>query len=175
MANLDELRKALNDTSRVVYQITTERDHKRHDRIATETERIDAELSTEYGEKLRDAGILVRAANVAYYAALEVSALAGEGCPVPIGTKLVKWESTNRYERGKLEAIAFGVVEAVTSQTVHPSNAADYSKADIGTFIIRMLKKDGTTGSKYERFQSFHKSNRIPRGWYPDGVDPNKK
>jgi len=50
----------------------------------------------------------------------------------------------------------FGVVETRRSDTVFPSNAASYSLPAIGEGFVRILKKDGTPGSKFDRMGNWN-------------------
>lgn len=53
----------------------------------------------------------------------------------------------------------FGVVETVTSKTTWPDNTASWRKPGIGSAIVRLLKKDGSPGVKWEMLE---------RGQYAD-------
>jgi len=74
--------------------------------------------------------------------------------PFPVGTVMVLWKC--RYEGyGEKRTVRYfpteerGVVEVVTSKTVHPENMRSYSQAFIGSAIIRLLRKSGTPGKTY--------------------------
>jgi hypothetical protein len=43
-----------------------------------------------------------------------------------------------------------GVVETMRSKTVLPKNTSDWRRPDIGAPFVRLLKKDGTLGAKFD-------------------------
>lgn len=58
-----------------------------------------------------------------------------------------------------------GVVEVVRIGTEFPANTPSYSRPPIGTTIVRMLKKDGTPGLKFERLYRRLGNNTQIDGW----------
>lgn len=184
-ADLEELRRVMDATSSVVRKLTDERDRQKRDRLAVEEKRIVANLEAEYGASFSEAATVARDANLAYYAALEEHAKSGAGCSVPPGTKMIEWGQTQQRwaaATGPRKPTGLtGVVEVVTRAALHGARAS-YSHAEVGEFIIRHLKKDGTPGTRYDRFSRPWTAKygevvnvEAPHGWYPDGVDPNVK
>lgn len=88
----------------------------------------------------------------------ERKAVAGTNAPFPLGTKLKFVKRTGRYS----ETTKFGVVEAVTRETVLPETITNarysYLKPNIGDFIVRLLKADGTLSKNIDK---------IHGGWLP--------
>ena len=80
-----------------------------------------------------------RAAQSSLTGERERLALVGVNAPFPIGTKLQK-TTGGTYNKKTV----YGILEAVTSSTVFPDNIADYRRPHIGTFLVRLLKQDGS-------------------------------
>jgi len=76
-------------------------------------------------------------------------ALAGSNAPYPVGTRMKKLIS-GKYRWSEKKTV-FGVLEAVTRETVIPDNLASYSRPTIGSYVIRILKADGTPSKKIEQ------------------------
>lgn len=57
-----------------------------------------------------------------------------------------------RCETGRKTLV--GIVETVTSRTEFAANESRYGRPGIGAPIVRLLKKDGSPGLKYERLHS---------------------
>jgi len=76
-------------------------------------------------------------------------ALEGANSLYPLGTKVTRMKRVGRSYLSKEEPI-YGVVEAVTRETVIPENLASYSRPSVGSFIVRLLKGDGTPSKKFE-------------------------
>lgn len=93
-------------------------------------------------------------------------ASAAERAPAPVGSRFCEW-SYGRSYYGKTGVV--GVLEVFTHESKHPNNRR-FGLASPGDFVIRHLKKDGTPSLNYTRW-----SVDCPHGWFPEGVDPNKK
>lgn len=95
-------------------------------------------------------------------------ALAGEGAPWPVGTRLTKQERVHdKYYSPYYSPMAtprydtlFGVLEAVTSETQFPDNLGKGNIPPIGEFIVRLELKGGKLGKKFER-----PYNWVASGW----------
>jgi len=96
-------------------------------------------------------------------------ALTGDGAPAPIGTVLYEWRrkkySSYTYAKGTSLSGRVGVVTPVTKDFVHPANIGSYSQAKVGSFVLRLLKKDGTPGLQYIPLTSY-----ILSDWLPEGI-----
>lgn len=159
-------KEALNFASKELDILVTLLANERGCALKAAAKVIDDDLDVKYGAQIKAAKVVAQEAIAAHQKAVDEYALTGEGCPVPLGTKLAHWES-KRYQQGS-EITEYGIVEAVTSQTEHPSNSASYSRAEPGQFIVRILKKDGTIGIKYDRFGFTWGTDSVqllPHGW----------
>ena len=176
---LNELKQQRDADYTVLQDISRERNTRLDEMISAARRIIDADIAALYGDRLDAAQEAYTIAYRAHLAALEAHALTGAGCPVPLGTKLVKWEipKSRSWMRGiSMKVVAHGVVEAITGQSVHPSNMAEYSRAKIGAFVVRHLKKDGTPSARYDKLHwSRENDYTVLYGWHPEGVDPNKE
>lgn len=72
-------------------------------------------------------------------------ALTGDKAPYPLGTRLKK--TTGRRFSPKT---VYGMLEAVTRDTEYQDNLARYSRPAIGSFVVRLLKTDGTLSKKID-------------------------
>ncbi len=103
--------------------------------------------------KLHDPGIesvskLERAARHALGEALVAAALADTGW-MPVGTKVRRENYVRYYGSSKPEpTYEYGIVEVWTSESLYPDNRA--TRPSLGDLVVRLLKKDGTTGLKFE-------------------------
>jgi hypothetical protein len=83
----------------------------------------------------------------------ERKAQAGENAPYPIGTKMKCTKLVRRHGRYRGdETTIYGVVEGVTRDTVLPMTMGcrSWRKPAIGSYIVRILKADGTPGKNFE-------------------------
>ena len=139
---------------------------------------IRKELDEKYGTSLDDVATAYHKANTELIEKREASALSGEGGLYPVGTKMVWWiPAWDRWERSDSKNYGvykpsnkLGVYEAVTRETVHPINTASYSRTDIGSFVVRLLNKDGSLSKRYEVLQTWLGPSR----WQPEGTDYNE-
>lgn len=156
-------------------QRQNERDSERDLLLRAEEKRIDGLITAKYGAAIKQAIADAKQAGDDYRAALETEALSGAGCSVPVGSRMVKWDS-DRWSR-ELTKGETGIVEAITGASVHPANAASHSMASIGEFVVRLLKRDGTPRAKYVKFGRHYGGgfdhSLPPYGWNLEGVDPN--
>lgn len=130
--------------------------------------RIEALMAAEFGATIEQLWQTRHAADMAVLAAREARALAGEGAPYPLGTRMVEWEWVPRGSALRMVNGRIGIFEAVTSASEHPGNLASYSMAKIGDYVIRLLKKDGARSLQYVTM-GWDMRNR----WRPEGVDIN--
>lgn len=69
------------------------------------------------------------------------------------GKKMVR----STYVRGRylsrlVETPIYGIFETVTSKSVFAANTPSWRKPDVGSHIVRLIKKDGQPGIKWEVF-----------------------
>lgn len=129
---------------------------------------------------LRTARKLVEDMRAALKAAQDEEALQVKG-RWNVGTKMVLWlRRQNGYgEKAVYNWVATeetGVVEVVTSQTVHPGNMGTYSRARVGSFIIRMTNKHGNPMKTYVGVSSAEsEKDWESKLWRPVGVNLNEE
>jgi hypothetical protein len=59
---------------------------------------------------------------------------------------------------------------------MHPRNMADYARAAVGDYILRLVGKNGKDWKGYiHLIQNGSGAFSLPWRWYPEGVDPNKE
>lgn len=89
--------------------------------------------------------------------------------PYPLGAIFAEWKKERfaaRTQPPKLTGRK-AVFEVVTSSTQFPDNWASYSKPEIGQYILRVLKKDGTPGK-----QVIVTTHGKAYNWLPEGEAP---
>jgi len=153
------LRASVNSHIKTLQKLEGDMIIERLDRLTEFKRTLDAELNGKYGDLIFDATTKVATAQDAYDTECERVALTGDGALYPLGTRLTK-DTHPHHEKWK-NKIVFGVVEAITRTSVIPDSLAVYSRPAIGSFVVRLLKVDGTPAKNFET--SFH-------GWTP--VDP---
>lgn len=147
-------------------------DQERRDFVSARHRTVEIEANERFGAKLQAVREARFAASQAVLEAREAAALRGEGAPLPLGTRVCKWVTP--YARwssrplGPDELKATGVIEAITRESEHPANL-EYGRADVGQFVIRLHKKDGTLGARYEKL-SFN--GELPHGWKAESGCP---
>lgn len=103
----------------------------------------------------------LNAANAARYEARKAAdeALMAKGAEHPLhGKRVSKIErkyTGNGWHRKGEDVEVFGIVEVFTPQTERPANQS-YGLPSYGTPIVRLLKKNGAPGSKFERLCSWN-------------------
>lgn len=136
-----------------VHELTIARDKKQDAFLRYERTRIAMAIEIEFGASLRAALEARRIARDAHDSAIEADALSGKGSKYPVGTQMEEWGTRSMgYRRTPPPAVRTGVrgiIEAITRESVHPANSAAYSRAHVGSFVIRLLKKNGTPSQRY--------------------------
>lgn len=147
------------------------RARERHETLAEYTAALDRKLEETYGEQIRIAREEEARTHAAWMQEKEQEALTRQ-YPYPLGTVMVEWKLP-RYSYGREAsrgARSFtgrrGVLEVITSTSEHPSNQADYRRAQVGALVIRLLKKDRTPSKMYE-----HRQWEMRHRWVPEGTD----
>lgn len=135
-------------------------EHSAEERRATEVWDAKRKAEQEVMEKWSAVLAPLRTAAVeagkAYREARVALALTGHGCPVPLGTKLHKWErvSSSRWGAPKAKVGArwratgeWGVVEVLTDlNSIADRLANDRFSFYPGAFVLRSARKDGSLG-----------------------------
>jgi hypothetical protein len=100
---------------------------------------IEKDLEAEgYISRLHDARIARGEADRAVAEERSRIALTGEGCPVPVGSKVVQWGRRDRWTKGPLVATGARGIVAVVTPTSDFDTSGHHSA---GEFVIRLLKK----------------------------------
>lgn len=135
--------------------------------------RLEAELHDKYGPGIRVAEEVERTAQMALSEEKSRLAKTGAGSPYPLGTKLCEWEldpSVSLYARYRPRVLSgrTAVVEAVTVENIgEVGKPVGYTyRAEVGSFIARILKKDGKPGKLYFDLRS----GWLRDHWLPEGV-----
>lgn len=167
--NLFLLQKAKQDAEIAVRGVEAERSAF----LAKRRRDAEEEADQQFGARLDAAREMAQAARLAELAEKDRIAKTGEGAPFPLGTKLCKWENkeTSRFSRKYAwEKVADGVMEAFTTESDGPANLR-YGAANVGDFVVRVLKKDGTPGARYERIGDTWRGKWLPIGQTPKSGD----
>lgn len=137
-------------------------------------ETIRKEMSAKHDPAIRNSRAAVSAAELLLNNEKDRIARTGEGGPFPVGTKVAEWEQ-DRWSRKWKAPVKFGVIECITRDSLHAGNVSDWSRAKLGEFVIRHLKKDGTPSAKYTIADRGWRDEgqKLPYGWYLDGVHPD--
>lgn len=98
-----------------------------------------------------------------------VAAAKGEESPYPEGMRMVQWDRSSHHYPWRRTG-KFGVVEIFSRESDYPANRT-LGLPGIGGRCVRLLKKGGAPSLAIESFRR----GDPPRGWYPEGVDPNEE
>jgi hypothetical protein len=128
-------------------------------------EQVTAEFEARYQvayQAVADAEAALDAARIAEQTAAQ---------PYPVGTKLYQWESSGRRSysaapSGPRLTGKVGLFEIWTKDSVAPENMK-YGKPRPGAYVVRTLRKDGTTGPSFVLY-----SSRQSGTWLPEGQKP---
>ena len=130
-----------------------ERDTKRDNLVNEATHKIDEAIDAEYGERIKDLRLKSIAADKVVRDAEVADAI--KDAPWPVGTKLIGWgRACGRYDHiyGDLKPLTKqveGILEVVTDDTIHPATLSRYGRASVGSYIIRLIRKEGAVGIAY--------------------------
>jgi hypothetical protein len=168
MKTLKQLEREAHNARAVVIEMKDLRNEARLTEIRKFEYAWDLAWDAKHGEQLNALQLIANEASEAVLLARESEALAGIGAKYPLGTVMhewrQKWSSWARTAPPFVATGKTGVYEAVTRESSFPDGC---STPDVGSFVIRVTKKDGTPGLKCVS-RSYEMSN-----WYPEGVDPN--
>lgn len=133
---------------------------------------VNAEINRLFGPQMAAAKQAVAAAEAELTKARNEHALAQVKVPFPIGTVMTLWEEISKYNRqpglSLRKTAERGVIEVITTASVHPENKGTYSHASVGSVVIRLLKSNGKPGKQYVKWDGTHYCL-----WAPEGVDLN--
>lgn len=169
MNAVEKIQLAARQARRAYAELKEKRDEEKRKRLSLASEAINSDLANVYGEKLSALYDAQLAAEQAERDALTTRALSGEGAPFPLGTKMAEWSRGYSHSHALKLTGKVGVIEAVTEQSEFPENMGSWRRPAIGSFVIRMVKKDG---SKSLKTVSAGGSD-FRYYWRPEGVDPN--
>lgn len=168
LSELDRLTLAEQSARSDYQKVNAEFEMRLRDMVSAAKQRIEEELNLIYCDKIKAAREAYKAAQAAVTAEQDRLARAPENPPHPIGTKMVQWKRPKSWHMQLQKTGKLGVFECINKDSKHPSNLRYYSRARIGSFVVRILKKDGGPGLMYDMYRSYC-------GWYPEGVDPNRE
>jgi hypothetical protein len=139
-------------------KLESERDIELHKLRDAALEKIDAEIEARFGPAVEAAAVAAYAARSALEDARVQEAQTGKDAPYPIGTIMVHHPDGLR---GRIEVFKQG----------DDYTGSDWRKPQIGAFVIRHLKKDGTPSKRLEKaFKADPKFGR--QEWLPEGEVP---
>jgi len=184
MPRNEELRRAEAQRETMKWAAMQARDKVRTKLMDVSRRIIDAELERIYGPTINHLWEQVNVAMVARIQAEEAAAIEGAGAPAPLGTIFQRWTTQRKY-LGQDPAQVYrsvygprtwvlatpsesGVLEAVTQSSILPANQRRSRAPEVGEYIVRLHKKDGSTGLKY-----ITAYNLRANGWFPKGENPN--
>lgn len=93
-----------------------------------------------------------------------IARMGGEG-KFAVGTKVAHEKSLGSgYYYGRSKVMEYGLIECVTTDSVFPEprSRRGNKNPQVGTFIIRLIKKNGSTGLLYEMLAH---DGDLPHGW----------
>ena len=134
---------------------------------------VHAKLNAEFGAELEAARKTENEAKVALSAEenrvredVTLSKL-----PYPLGTVLAEWSyGSSTWTPNNLKKTTNKAVLQVFKQgDPLPANVR-YNRPSVGSLVLRLLKKDGTTGAAVEQWNPVYE-----KCWLPEGVEPKQK
>ena len=132
MDALESLQLQLRVAWRAVGDIQARIEAFRNARTTAFEAQLSQEIADTFGDEFRAALEARDQARVAELAERDRLARTATDTPYPVGTVLVEWR------RPRLEVI--------TTDSQHPGKGY---RAEVGTIVIRLLKKDGKPGARY--------------------------
>lgn len=173
MTRLEKAEMREFEVTRVCRELREERDAKVSKLVEAFRSKVQQEADAEYRDRMEAAQVEYAAADVELNAARLEDAAAT--IKWPVGTVVCAWDRPRCRLTGKIKGdwhcIAKGIVEIITHESEHPDNLNKYSRSDIGTVVVRLLKKDGTPGRKYEVLGHWRTKSWLPEGQMPGKVD----
>jgi len=181
MPRNEELRRAEAQRETMKWAAMQARDKVRTKLMDVSRRIIDAELERIYGPTINHLWEQVNVAMVARIQAEEAAAIEGAGAPAPLGTVFQRWTTVRKYLGSTGYKSNYGprtwelatpresgVLEAVTQSSAMPLNQRRSRAPEVGEYLVRLHKKDGSTGLKYITAYRLRAN-----GWFPKGENPN--
>jgi hypothetical protein len=162
---IDQLELDLRNAHRAADGIRQLRRAKKDELDAATADR----LEDLFGSGLRAAEATELAATKVLEEAKDAERLANVKLPYPVGTVLLEWKFYSSWSDELQLSGKRGVIEVITAESQHPGNISAYSRASIGTVVVRYLKADGKPSRNYSAWSA------MSRPWSPEGVDLNKE
>jgi hypothetical protein len=165
MSILEELEKTYTEKERYAETLSNQRDCHKRERERHYNTIIAQEIQEKFGTTVQDAVQESNQAKQRYRdeqnrIAIQTSL---SKLPYPEGTIMIQWTKSYRdtayiltKEKGKLEIFREGDSFPLNRRWFRPSP---------GDLIVRLVKKDGTTGIQIDKYHS--------NVWFPEGIDPN--
>ncbi|WP_300573458.1 hypothetical protein [Phenylobacterium sp.] len=129
--------------------------------VATKARAAADAVKAEYADRVRAASLARRAAHVALNAAITATAQHPWE-----GRRVFRLDPRGAVYGRRAPTRVEGVVEVRRTGTAFPGNAATYSMPEMGDAFVRLLKKDGTPGAKFDRL---HTGRSFPWKLVDDG------
>lgn len=172
MANLKSIaetaRSRADELRRIHEHLIREKDNKISATVNEFRITLQAKLGKEYDEQISSAGATASAAEAEAQTAEYAYAVSEP--PVIPGTELVRWATGSWYHSpGTFLQDAIGIFEIVSFDSKFPENLSEYSRPKVGSYIVRLLKKDGTPSLKFDKYNHLG-SNWLPKGKQPKGA-----
>lgn len=165
---MTKLEKKLFDLERCLQKMKEQRKDEKNAIMRSHEIEVEKHVASVYDEHI---AAVAQSVAIARQAELdERERLAVDKAPFPIGTKMVEWGTPARWFSSKgrpwEKTGRVGVIELITQKSQHPKTTT-CSRASVGSFVIRLLKKDGTPSLNYvaTSYSGFH-------GWHPEGKQP---
>ena len=174
---LKRLRGLFYEAREAAAQLRGDQSSERSTLLKEATQRIDQELSIKYAEKLKLADQNQAVKDAQYLTYLENYRAQEDVAGIPLGTEFHEWgRKPHQYSprnapyelTGKV-----GILEVFTRTSAFPANLSDYSIPEIGSYILRFKKKNGSLSTQFMvlGYCDIKKRVVIPNHWCLDGVD----
>lgn len=155
--NLEELQDAANAARDKYIAADTKRDTFVSER-RSHYEQIIQQEAADYSVERNLALAALHLANTAAADEKDRIARTGANAPLPVGTVMIEWKPPLGFAgRTWSKTGRRGLIEMVTKDSKHAENLSRYSRAGLGTCVIRILKKDGTPSIQYTEYLHGHR------------------
>jgi hypothetical protein len=147
MPTLDELKQITTETLKVLDAVESNR-YQRKTALETELRKT---LESEFGAELSAAKQAYAEARNAENSEYDRLRIESAKLPFPVGTLVVQWEHIPTWRKTETK----GQIEIILPDAVHPDNQASYSRALIGTVVVRILKANGEPSKRYKAYRAY--------------------
>lgn len=179
MSNIDHLRESY-ESARKKLSSVQKSIQKLHSAIKDKYDQMAYDecrkVDDDYADTLAELVVEMDAANRKYQDMLVEQAKAKTLGGVPVGGRVVEWISQYRFSSIRKQSGKIGIVEVCTIESRFSDNVV-HGIPTVGKLFVRILKKDGTPSRNFAngRWSLDGGDDKLPWGWYPEGVDPNKE